>query len=196
VGNEVGQLLNMRSWFVVQFILEGSMRGLFSCLFGAGAMLLVSRLEKLNQGLRPADIYVRRLIWLLVFGLINGYVLNWAGDILYHYAIVGFFLFPFRVAKPRLVLGLVAFFVCISMLHSFIQKRSAFETRSKGMAAMQIEAQKQTLTEAQKADLEKWKAYQDDHDPAKNREKAVKETEQFRPAFGAPTQNGQPCSNP
>jgi|KBSMisStaDraftv2_1062788.scaffolds.fasta_scaffold00813_10 uncharacterized protein len=180
VGNEVGQLLNMRSWFVVQFILEGSMRGLFSCLFGAGAMLLVSRLEKLNQGLRPADIYVRRLIWLLVFGLINGYVLNWAGDILYHYAIVGFFLFPFRVAKPRLVLGLVAFFVCISMLHSFIQKRSAFETRSKGMAAMQIEAQKQTLTEAQKADLEKWKAYQDDHDPAKNREKAVKETEQFR----------------
>jgi uncharacterized protein len=72
VGNEIGQLLNMRAWFVVQFILEGSMRGLFSCLFGAGAMLLVSRLEKLNQGLRPADIYVRRLIWLLVFGLING----------------------------------------------------------------------------------------------------------------------------
>ena len=143
VGNEVGQLANRRAWFGVQFILEGSMRGLFSCLFGAGAMLLVSRLEKLNQGLRPADIYVRRLIWLLVFGLINGYVLNWAGDILYHYAIVGFFLFPLRVAKPKLVLGLVAFFVCISMLHSYVQKRSAFETRSKGMAAMQLESQKQ-----------------------------------------------------
>jgi len=45
---------------------------------------------------------------------------------------------------------------------------------------MQLESQKQTLTEEQKADLEKWKGYQDDHDPAKNREKAVKETEQFR----------------
>jgi len=126
VGNELGSALNMRTWFIINFIMEGSMRGLFSCLFGAGAMLLISRLERLNQGLKPADIYIRRLIWLLVFGLINGYVLNWAGDILYHYAIVGFFLFPFRLAKPRLVLGLVIGFVLISMFSSWLNKRSAF----------------------------------------------------------------------
>ena len=180
VGNELGSALNMRTWFIINFIMEGSMRGLFSCLFGAGAMLLISRLERLNQGLKPADIYIRRLIWLLVFGLINGYVLNWAGDILYHYAIVGFFLFPFRLAKPRLVLGLVIGFVLISMFSSWLNKRSAFSTREKGLIAMQMEARKQTLTEEQKGDLEKWKDFQQNRDPASNREKAAKETVAFR----------------
>lgn len=180
VYNELGSLANMRTWYIINFILEGSMRGLFSCLFGAGAMLIISRLEKLHGGLRPADIYVRRLIWLLVFGLINGYVLNWPGDILYHYAIVGFFLFPFRLAKPRLLIGMVAFFIGLAMLHSWIQKRENFNTREKGMIALQIQARKDSLNDTQKADLEKWNGFQDERKPETLRKKADKDTKSMQ----------------
>jgi uncharacterized protein len=81
-------------WWGVNGLFEGTMRGIFSMLFGAGSFLLLDRLEKKNiPGLSPADIFYRRLIWLLVFGLINAFVLLWPGDILYTYAITGLFLF-------------------------------------------------------------------------------------------------------
>ena len=61
---------NFWAWVVEAFLFEGTMRGLFSILFGAGTILLLNRLEKQKPGLEPADIYYRRLLWLLVFGLI------------------------------------------------------------------------------------------------------------------------------
>jgi len=67
VDNELNQPANVATWSLVNFMLEGSFRGLFSILFGAGSVLLISRLEKNNPGLKPADIYYRRLIWLLLF---------------------------------------------------------------------------------------------------------------------------------
>ena len=49
--------LNFYAWGMETFIFEGTMRGLFSILFGAGTLLLINRLEKNSQGLLPADIY-------------------------------------------------------------------------------------------------------------------------------------------
>ena len=72
------------------------MRGLFSMLFGAGMILFISRLEKKDNGMIPAEIYFRRQIWLLVFGLINTYILLWFWDILFMYAVCGMLLFVFR----------------------------------------------------------------------------------------------------
>ena len=42
------------------------------------------------------DLYFRRTMWLIVFGLINGYVLLWDGDILFYYGVTGLLLFVFR----------------------------------------------------------------------------------------------------
>src|SRR6476620_10350804 len=75
---------------------EGTMRGLFSILFGAGTILLLTRLTNTRSGLEPADIYFRRMLWLLVFGLIDAFLFLWFGDILYAYALCGLLLFPFR----------------------------------------------------------------------------------------------------
>ena len=88
---------------------EGTMRALFSMLFGASSILLLTTLEKRGGALSPADVYYRRLIWLLLFGIIDAYVLLWTGDILYHYAICGLFLFPFRKMRPKylVILGIV-----------------------------------------------------------------------------------------
>ena len=175
VMHELSSTLNMKTWFVVDFLLEGSMRGLFSMLFGAGAVLLISRLEKAHDGLKPADIYVRRLIWLLVFGLINGYVFNWMGDILYHYAIVGLFLFPFRNASNKILIGLIIFFVSITMLRFYLKTEDMNETRNKGIVAVQMEKEKRVLNEGQKEDLEKWNGMQEEMKTENKRKKADKD---------------------
>ena len=75
-------------------------------LFGAGVVLLTSRAEASGRGAEIGDIYYRRLLWLLLFGVIHQFTNTFVGDILYHYAIAGLFLFPLRRLSPRvLILG-------------------------------------------------------------------------------------------
>lgn len=83
----------------------GKMRGLFSLLFGAGMILFISRAEARMEGMAPAELFYRRLIWLIIFGLLHGYLLLYPGDILFTYGIVGMFLLPFRKLKPRALLA-------------------------------------------------------------------------------------------
>ncbi|WP_226703580.1 DUF418 domain-containing protein [Microbulbifer elongatus] len=89
------------TWLIIFTFAEGSQRALFSLLFGAGAMLLLQRLTARNQGLAPADIYYRRNLWLVLFGLFNAYILMWPGDILYVYGIAALLLFPLRNLSAR-----------------------------------------------------------------------------------------------
>lgn len=84
---------------------EGKMRGLFAMLFGAGAVLLTERIERRGQPARAADIFLRRNMWLALFGLIHG-TLIWEGDILLWYGLTGLlFLFPLRHVSPRKLVG-------------------------------------------------------------------------------------------
>jgi uncharacterized protein len=63
------------------------------------------------DGLKAAEYFVRRQLWLLVFGLFNAYILLWYWDVLFHYALLGMILFAFRsVSARRLV---VAATVCL-----------------------------------------------------------------------------------
>ena len=89
-------------------LFEGKMRAIFSMLFGAGMLVLTSRLEQRGAAAESADIYYRRLLWLVAFGLAHAYFVWW-GDILFFYGVLGLFLFPLRrLAGPTLVVaGLV-----------------------------------------------------------------------------------------
>jgi len=49
--------LNLWVWIVNSMLFEGTMRGLFTLLFGAGVILLTTRLEKSGAGISTADIY-------------------------------------------------------------------------------------------------------------------------------------------
>src|SRR5215467_3990694 len=61
-----------------RFILfEGKMRALFSMLFGAGVILLTSRLEKRGEAASSGDIFARRNMWLTLFGVLHAYFLWW-----------------------------------------------------------------------------------------------------------------------
>ncbi len=91
---------NLLAWIVTQIGFEGTQRALFSMLFGSSTILFMARLEAAG---RPdaADLYVRRNLWLVGFGMINGYLLIWYGDILYAYGVIALFIFPFRNLRAR-----------------------------------------------------------------------------------------------
>lgn len=72
--------------WVAQFVLvDGKMRGLFTLLFGAGLVLFADRVAARGSS---RWLQLRRLAWLLVFGLAHYYLL-WRGDILTLYALCG-----------------------------------------------------------------------------------------------------------
>ena len=73
VLNEIGTI-NQKVWLVITWILNGTMRALFGLLFGAGIILFTERQEKKIPGPRSADYFIRRQMWLMLFGLINFYV--------------------------------------------------------------------------------------------------------------------------
>jgi len=155
---------NYWSWWIVNGLFEGTMRGIFSMLFGAGTLLLLDRLEKKPlSGITPADVMYRRLIWLLLFGMLNAYVFNWAGDILYSYAICGLFLFPFRKTRSRYLLIFGLIFLVFSTLQYTAKSRKSSRLREKGEVALRLEKEKKTLTEAQMNDLNAWKDYKMEH---------------------------------
>ena len=98
---------NLWAWIVMMVGFEGTQRALFSMLFGASVILLTSRLEASGRS-DVADIYFRRNLWLIGFGLINSFIFLWYGDILYAYGIVALFVFAFRkmAARHLLKIGL------------------------------------------------------------------------------------------
>jgi uncharacterized protein len=79
--------------FLVHFFIEGKFYSIFSFLFGFGFALQIARAE--DRGDLEASLFKRRLLWLLIIGLLHAYLL-WAGDILSIYALVGFVLILFR----------------------------------------------------------------------------------------------------
>ncbi len=81
-------------------LFEGKMRAAFSMLFGAGVILLTERAER--RGARNvADIFLRRNMWLVLFGVLHFYFI-WMGDILYWYGLTALlFLYPCRKVRFR-----------------------------------------------------------------------------------------------
>src|SRR5258708_7322060 len=81
--------------------IEGKMRALFGLLFGAGTVLFLERLEKRSGAKLAADIFHRRSMWLLSFGILHGSLI-WRGDILLFYGSLALpALYPFLAAPPR-----------------------------------------------------------------------------------------------
>lgn len=97
--------LNLWAWIIIQVGFEGTQRALFSILFGASTILLVSRLEASGRT-DAADIYYRRNLWLIGFGMVNAFIFLWFGDILYAYGVTALFLYPFRNLAPKWLIGI------------------------------------------------------------------------------------------
>ena len=134
-------------------VFEGSLRAIFSMLFGAGTIIFISRLEKRMTGLLPVEYFFRRQLWLLLFGLFNAFILLWFWDILFHYAICGLFLFPFRRLKPKYLLlaGGIALLIMTARENLDLYQQKATITRGERIAT--LDTTKIKLTEGQKEDF-------------------------------------------
>ena len=116
---------------VIMSFFEGTMRGLFSMLFGAGMILFTQNKHELPDGPTVTEYYYRRLLWLVLFGMFNAFVLLWFGDILYFYGMCGMVLFVFRKTSPKWLFALAILCMFITM---FKNQQNWNETREPRLA--------------------------------------------------------------
>jgi uncharacterized protein len=148
--------VDFKTFSVILAFFDGTMRGLFSMLFGAGMVLfLVSKREK-PGGPSVAELYYRRLLWLVLFGLINAFVLQWPGDILYYYGLLGMLLYPFRNSSPKLLITMSLLFMFIFMGKGLWSYSDTREIRLGYTAAIEAEKQGNVLNTKQEEDKQAW----------------------------------------
>lgn len=157
--NETG--VDYYTWFWVSWFPEGTQRALFSMLFGAGIILFIKGQEKKLGGLRPADYFFRRQLWLIAFSLFDVYILLWQGDILFDYACLGMLMFAFRNVPARWLL--IAAGICFILMMARENRDLYLEKRmiSKGEAIAKMDTTKIKLNLLQKESLEKMKDFKE-----------------------------------
>ncbi len=106
--------------FWVYFLTQGKFYTMFALLFGVGFFMFLERLENKGKGLKAMDIYGRRLLWLFVIGVAHAYLI-WEGDVLYHYAICGLILMPFRSISNRKLVLIICLFASLLLVKSYEQ---------------------------------------------------------------------------
>jgi uncharacterized protein len=106
---------NLWVWVLCHVLADEKFMAIFSMLFGAGILLMTSRVEA--AGKRSAPLHYRRMGWLTLFGLAHAYLL-WSGDILFTYGMCGMVVYLCRKWKPRrlLIVGLLTLAVAPAIL--------------------------------------------------------------------------------
>ena len=161
--------LDLVAWVINNLFFEGTMRGLFSLMFGAGIILITSRAEARGGGIEVADIYYRRNLWLIAFGVIHGWLLLWFGEILYAYGICALFLFAFRNLKPRTLIILGAL-VLVSLvprdIYHYMETHNAWEEAQAAELVQENLAEGEELDDEQQAAIDEWQGIKDDANPS------------------------------
>jgi uncharacterized protein len=94
------------AWSAQYLVWSGTQRCVLQFLFGAGMMVLAKKAMTPDGPVAVADLYYRRNLWLLGFGIVDVLLLLWPGDILHIYALAALFLFPFRKLGPKTLVGI------------------------------------------------------------------------------------------
>lgn len=182
--NEFGSI-NYYLWYVVSWLFEGTQRALFSLLFGAGIILFVTRHEKKFSDLRPADYFFRRQLWLMLFSLIDVYLLLWNGDILLDYACFGMMLFVFRNWSPKSLI--IASAVCV-LLMTARENRDLYEGKAiiqKGEAIAAMDTTSTKLTRLQKGVLEEMESFKSRNESEGKKKQMEKDIEKVTSSYAS-----------
>jgi uncharacterized protein len=152
------------TWVVVAVLFEGKMRALFSMLFGAGVILYTERASRRGDSVRIADLYYRRTLWLLAFGLVHAYFI-WSGDILYSYALGGLLLFPFRTLSARALIASGVIMLAVTVPAQLLKARHLERARALAAEARAAEKAGKPLSREQRKARDEWKDALDDARP-------------------------------
>lgn len=145
--------INLATFMVIDIFFEGSMRAIFSMLFGAGLLIFVAK-PATDPALIKRLFY--RRTWLLIgFGLFNAYILVWVGDILYAYGVAGLILYFFRnLSAKKLAACSLLIIAFLGVLHTGLH----FNTKAQRLEVVAIESLPAgtVLSQEQEATMEQW----------------------------------------
>jgi uncharacterized protein len=134
----------------MQVLFGNNMQALFTMIFGAGMLLFLAR-PKTASGMAAPELFIRRQLWLIVFGLINTVGFLWTNDLLFFYGIVGILLFPFRLMSMRalLVSALIMALIFSGKTYwNFAEQQQKYEKYQK---VVSLEKKQKSLEKKQKA---------------------------------------------
>lgn len=100
-------------WIISHILASGKFMSIFSILFGAGVLIFIE--NAISRGDHAARLHFSRMGWLLLFGMIHGYLL-WSGDILVCYSLCGMIIWFFRNRSAERLLRSAFIFFLIPML--------------------------------------------------------------------------------
>ena len=150
--------INLSTYIAMDIFVEGSMRGIFSMLFGAGFLLFITKPDANEDLVR--GLYFRRTVLLILIGVFNAYILVWPGDILFTYGVAGLLLYVFRhysAKKLALISGVI--FALLAIMHT----ASHMGSRGLREEVLEIEALPASieLNEVQQQKLAEWDTFLD-----------------------------------
>lgn len=122
-GDEWPRWWDVGTETVRDVIFSGKFNSMFSMLFAVGFTIQLERLQARAPD-KATQIYVRRLFWLFVFGVIHACVF-WAGDVLHMYALLGVLLLVLRRLPDRVIAALIVLCLLYPTIMGTIQLASA-----------------------------------------------------------------------
>lgn len=120
--------VDLALWAVNFVAVDGKMRALFSILFGASTLIVIERAEA--GGRSGPRVHLARMATLALFGAAHLFLI-WPGDVLLHYALIGFLALPFVLLEPRqlirvaILLLLIQLVIGVAFLASFLALHGA-----------------------------------------------------------------------
>ena len=117
-----GAIVNKLLFSLMHIFIDQKMMGLFSLLFGASTLLILSKLKESQRG---RQFYFFRNAWLVVFGLVHS-IFIFVGDVLLVYGVCAFFLFFFANLTPKKQLSLGIVVYCIPIMMQCLMQLSVF----------------------------------------------------------------------
>ncbi len=124
--------LNTVLYLFQQVFCAAKTRSLLEFIFGAGAFLLLTRIEQRNGRRRAAAIFFRRYGWMAVLGLCHSYFL-WYGDFLFPYAVSALvFLYWVSRFNNRTLIALGLFFAIVPGTIALIALHHGYADTARG----------------------------------------------------------------
>ncbi|MEO6406514.1 MAG: DUF418 domain-containing protein [Ferruginibacter sp.] len=126
---QVSRGWNYRIYGAMELLINGKMRALIAIVFGAAMVIFLSK-PSVPGKLATPELFIRRQMWLILFGLINAVIFLWTHDILFHLGIMGILLFPFvRMSYRGLFIAalLMTLIYCGKNFWSYADKQDKYQ---------------------------------------------------------------------
>ena len=144
---------NMATWFATHILADQKFMTIFSILFGAGLVMMATRAEA--RGNKYFGIWYRRNFWLLLIGVAHAH-LFWYGDILYHYALIGLLIYPFRNRSPRALIIIGVILLILGSLFSMAGGKLMADLQVRATEVRALQDAGEELSKEQLETLEAW----------------------------------------